>query len=117
MGVSKRVKTTGAVWNVFYADKVAWPEGAFHDDTLLAINGHQEPECEIENLPVDALVEILSGYVVLPGGADVDLEEHFVRWQAGQIGTQVVAGVFRVEKSRLDAVRRAILDAGGELVD
>lgn len=110
------IKTTGAIWNVFYADKAAWPEGAYHDDTLLAINGKEDPDCEIENLPADAEVEIRSGYVIFPDGKDADLGEHFQKWQAEQAGLGVTIGSFRVSKSNLQAVQQAILAAGGELI-
>jgi hypothetical protein len=50
MSITMTVKTTGAVWNLFYADKTAWPEGSYHDDTLLAINGKEDPDGELEKL-------------------------------------------------------------------
>ena len=110
------VKTTGAVWNIFYADKEAWPEGAYHDDTLLAINGKDDPDGELENLPLDATVEIRCGYVMFPDGADRDLGEHFEKWLAEQSGQGIVIGSFRVTNDKVDAVRQAILAAGGELI-
>lgn len=111
------IKTTGAIWNRFYADKAAWPEGAYHDDTLLAINGKDDPDGELEKLPLDATVEIRCGYVIFPDGTDSDLGEHFTKWLEEQSGTGVAMGSFRASKDKLQAVRLAILAAGGELIE
>lgn len=116
MSTSATVKTTGAVWRLFYADKAAWSEGAYHDDTLLAINGKEYPDGELEELPLDATVEIRCGFVMLPDGSDADLGEHFLKWEAEQSGQGVATGSFRVTKGKLEAVRQTILDAGGELI-
>lgn len=117
MSTTTTVKTTGAVWNLFYADKTAWPEGSYHDDTLLAINGKEDPDGELEKLPLDATVEIRCGYVRFPDDSDADLGEHFTKWQADQLGQGVAIGAFRVSKDKLEAVRQAILAAGGELIE
>lgn len=86
MSTKTNVRTTGAIWNLFYADNTAWPNGAHHDDTLLAIGGKEAPDVEIENLPLDATVEIRSGYVILPNGTDLSLVQHFENWLARQSG-------------------------------
>lgn len=117
MSHTPNVKTTGAIWNLFYADKTSWPDGAYHDDTLLAINGKEDPDVEIEKLPLDATVEIRCGYVIFPDGTDADLAEHFKNWQAEQAGIGVAIGSFRVNKANLHAVKTAILAAGGELIE
>lgn len=111
------VTTTGAVWNSFYSDKAAWPEGVYHDDTLLAINGKEDPDGVLETLPLDAFVEIRCGYVIFPDGSDADLGEHFTKWQIEQSGLGVTLGSFRVPKDKFDAVRQAIVAAGGELIE
>lgn len=114
---STTVKTTSAIWKLFYADKKAWPEGAYHDDTLLALNGKECPDMDLETLPLDATIEILSGYVMLPDGGDVGLCEHFKNWESEQAGLGLAVGSFRVSKAKLLAVRQAILAAGGELLE
>lgn len=110
------VKTTGALWNLFYADKKAWPEGAHHDDTLLSINGVESPDIEFDNLPLDATVEIQCGYVMFPDGTDADLGKYFTKWKTEQEGLGVALGSFRVTKDKLEAVRLAIVAAGGEVI-
>ena len=117
MNAATTIKTTGAVWNLFYADKTAWPEGAYHDDTLLAINGKEEPDGKLEKLPLDATVEIRSGYVIFPDSKDTDLGVHFMKWLEEQSGLGVTLGSFRAPKDKLQAVRLAILAAGGELIE
>lgn len=52
------IKTTGAIWTPFYADKTAEPDRTYHDDTLLATNGKPVPDGEFERLPLDETVEI-----------------------------------------------------------
>jgi hypothetical protein len=116
MSTKTNVQTTGAIWNLFYADKAAWPYGAHHDDTLLAIRGKEAPDVDIEKLPPDATVEIRSGYVMLPNGSDLSLEQHFENWLAQQSGRGVALGAFRVSMDKLAAVRQAIEIAGGELI-
>ena len=116
MSTTTTVKTTGAIWNLFYADKTAWHDGAYHDDVLVAVNGKEDPDTELENLPQDAAVEIRSGYVVLSDGSDADLGDHFKNWEAEQSGQSMALGTFRARKDKLEAVRQAILDAGGELI-
>ena len=116
MSTNTNVQTTGAIWNLFYADKAAWPDGAHHDDTLLTIQGKEAPDVDFENLPPDATVEIRSGYVLLPNGSDLSLEQHFENWLAEQSGRGVALGAFRVSMDKLAAVRQAIEIAGGELI-
>lgn len=117
MTTATTVTTTGAIWNIFYVDKTAWPDGAYHDDTLLAINGKEDPECELLKLPLDATVEILCGFVIFPDGTDSDLGEHFTKWQTEQSCQGVAIGSFRVGKDNLQAVQKAIVAAGGELIE
>lgn len=117
MSTSETVRTTGAIWNLFCADKAAWPEGAYHDDTLVAINGKESPDIDLETPPLDATIEIRSGYIVLPDGSDVDLCEHFEKWRSDKAGQGVAMGSFRVSKANLAAVQQAILAAGGELIE
>lgn len=104
MSTTPIVTTTGAIWNLFYSDKTAWPDGTYHDDTLLAVNGKENPDGELERLPLDATVEIRCGYVMFPDGTAADLGEHFAKWQADQAGLGVAMGSFRVGKSKLQAV-------------
>ena len=111
------IKTTGSIWNQFYADKAAWPEGAYHDDTLLVINGKEDPDAEFENLAMDSTVEIRCGCVFFPDGTDADLGEHLTKWLEEQSGLGVAMGSFRAPKDKLQAVRLAILAAGGELIE
>jgi hypothetical protein len=113
----KNAVTTGAIWKLFYADKAAWPDDSYHDDTQLKINGkEQDPDIDYDNLADDAAIEILSGYVVFPDGSDMDLGKHFKNWLAKQNGNEVVLSSFQVPRSKLESVRKAIIDAGGKLL-
>ena len=113
----KNVVTTGVLWKLFYTDKDSWPDGAYHDDTRLKINGEdQDPDIEYEDVADDAAIEILCGYVMLPDGSDRDLQKHFKKWLDKFNGNEVVIGSFRAPKSKLESVRKAIIDAGGELL-
>jgi Ethanolamine utilization protein EutJ (predicted chaperonin) len=33
------ISTTGLVWRRFYDDATAWPDGAYHEDVVVAVNG------------------------------------------------------------------------------
>lgn len=115
--MAQTVKTTGAVWTQFYADETAWPQEAYHDDVLLKVAGKEVGEgSDFSSFPADAEVEVITGYVELPDGTGTELSEHFIAWQKRQEAAGVVIGVFRVSADKLEAVRQAIVAAGGELV-
>ena len=110
------IKTTGAEWNAFYADKEAWPKGAWHEDEDLTIDGKWAGEdYDLANIAPAAAVSVSGGIVYLDGaGAEgPSLESHFRTWRKKQSTAR-----FSCEApiNLADAVKAAIVAAGGKVV-
>lgn len=106
-------KTTGAEWKRFYTDKTVWPDGAYHEDVVVHINGVHNPEASLEDVPDDAEILIESGYIMLPDGKDSDLNESFIKWRDAQ---NIANGLFEAPKELMETVKAAITAAGGKVL-
>jgi hypothetical protein len=109
------VKTNGAEFRRYYADPAFWPDGAYHDDAIVCVNGVEEVDFDADAIPDAAVVSIEGGGVFGFAANDGDppsMEAHFKRWRK----TQTTA-VFTVEcpKDKFDAVKAAIKAAGGKV--
>lgn len=109
-------KTTGAELKCFYEDQKAWPDGWFHDDLTITVDGQTlDDDMDIAELPDGALV-VLDGGVVYKGDYDRaggSVESHFRKWRKSR-ATTVLVVVVRIEK--FDAVKAAIASAGGKVI-
>lgn len=108
-------KTTGAEWKKFYADDSAWPDGWFHEDEIITINGIKDDDIDLKTIADDSVV-VVSGGVVFMGdyGNDGDsLEGHFKKWRKKQ--THVFLTV-EVHKDNVDKVRSGIESSGGKVL-
>jgi hypothetical protein len=106
------IATNGATWNAYYADKAAWPEGSYHDDTEIIVEGRAGFE-DLSNVPNEASVIIKGGIVVLSEYDSLGLCEHFTTWRENQTFS---FGTFKVPKKDLDEVVAAIVSAGGSVL-
>jgi hypothetical protein len=108
-------KTTGAEFWRFYNDRNFWPEGSWHDDTLILVNGEEVGDYTRETIPDDAKVVIEGGIVYLDerGKDDVAFESYFRRWRRVQSTASLTV---EVPKDKLEAVKAAIRAAGGKVV-
>ena len=111
------VKTTGAEFKRFYADKAFWPSGRYHDDAVVTIDGKQDDDADLDNVHDDAVMTLDGGVVLQPGEggrhAEIDsFDGHFKKWKKKQTTT-----VFIVEcpLAAADTVREAIVKAGGKV--
>lgn len=104
------IKTTGRMWKNFYADKTAWPDGAYHDDTVIRVNGVHDQDASLDEVADTAVIEVETGYVQLTDGRDVDLVEYFTTWLKAQT---VVCGAFEAPADKFEAIMAAIIAAGG----
>lgn len=104
------INTTGAEWKRFYADPIAWPDGSYHDDVLALVDGKHEEDADLGALKDHARIEIKSGYVMFGDGRDVDLVEHFSKWQSEQT---MCSGAFTAPKEKMAEIHAAIVAAGG----
>ena len=108
------VKTNGLEFWTFYNDKDYWPEGAWHDDTVILVNGKEVEDYTRENIPDDAQVTIDGGVVYLDerGQEDTGFESYFKKWRKQQ--STVFLSV-EAPKDKLDAIKAAIKAAGGRV--
>lgn len=108
-------KTTGAEWKRFYIDKVAWPDGAWHEDEELTIDGRMwdHDKDDLSAPPDNAAMTVAGGIVFMRDGDDdgPSLEAHFKRWRKAQ---STVFFSCEAPRDRADAVKAAILAAGGK---
>ena len=109
------VKVTGSEWNRFYADKAAWPEGAWHEDEEVTVDG--EPpgdDFDFSEVPDSAMLTVAGGIVYLTSLAHEgpSLEAHFKRWRKKQTTTVIVV---EAPHEAAEAVRAAIAAAGGKV--
>lgn len=107
------ISMIGTTWKRFYNDPVAWPEGTYHDDYRVLINGVWDQEADLIGVANDAKIQIECGVVLFYDGKVVDLLEHYQAWEKRQtLGT----GAFEAPLSKMDAVKAAIVAAGGTLI-
>ena len=108
------VKMTGAEWNRFYADAKSWPDGAWHEDEELTVDGKEPPEdLDYSAVPDAAIMTVSGGVVYLDGVEELpSLEAYFKRWRKRQTTTVLVV---EVPNKAVDAVRAAISAAGGKV--
>lgn len=109
-------KTTGTEWKRFYTDPSAWPEGTWHDDAEITIDGVVAGDDIDLGAVDDGAVMSVSGGVVFLGADDRDgptLEAYFKRWRKAQ-NTVVLA--CECPRELVAAVENAIRKAGGKVI-
>ena len=109
------IKMTGAEFWHFYNDDTFWPEGAWHDDTVVRVNGETVDDYTSESMPGNAPVVIEGGVIFLEADGDknVTFESHFRKWRKAQ---DTVSFVVECPTAMVDAVRAAIKAAGGKVI-
>lgn len=110
------IKTTGAELRAFLNDQAYWGECAVEEE-VITVNGEEIAEGEFSPDKVgDAdLITVDGGYVFdQRPGVDKDwaLQTFFNKWRKAQ--TTVFLSV-EVDKGNADAVREAIIAAGGKV--
>lgn len=108
-------KTTGAEWKRFYQDPAAWPDGWFHEDEEVTVNGVFDENADLTEVPDDAIVVVKGGIIYegeyANGGKSV--EGHFKKWRKAQT-TQFL--VVEVHKDKAGELKAVITAAGGKVV-
>lgn len=108
-------KATGAEWTAFYASKDAWPDGAWHEDQIITVDGVEVDNSEFDESKLSPTAKLtVSGGIVFLNADATDgpsLEAHFKSWRKKQNTVFMM-----VEASRADAkkVQAAITAAGGK---
>ena len=109
------VKVTGSEWKRFYGDKETWPEGSWHEDEEITVDGEvPDDDFDLSEIPDSSMLRVSGGTVHLTDQAreGPSLEAHFKKWRKQQNTTVLVVGV---PTECLEAVRSAIAAAGGKI--
>lgn len=105
-------KTSGAEFKQFYRDEKYWPNGSYHDDSVITLNGVEvDGDTDLSTADDDSLIVIESGFVYL-SDRDVDLENHFLDWRSKQ---RVRTILVHAEAEKFDAIVAAVEAAGGKV--
>lgn len=107
------VKTTGAEFKRFYFDDAYWPDGTWHEDEDLDVDGAPiHEDLAIEDIPDTASVKVTGGTVIgLADGSEPSVESYFKKWRQARS----VSFVVECDKDKEGAVRAAIRAAGGRI--
>lgn len=112
-------KTSGSELKAFYNDDGFWnPNGeddVWHEELELEVNGQvMDDSFSIdEDLKPEDQVRIMAGWVQSnDGSVDVSFETYFKRWKKKQ---DTVFLSVQAPKDKLDAIKEAIIAAGGKV--
>ena len=109
-------KTTGAEFKRFYKDPAFWPDGVWHEDETVTVNGEEVgPNGELGKIADDAVVTVDGGIVLGPKWKENEpsFEGYFKSWRKQQTTKSFVV---ECDESKLEAVKAAIKAAGGRVV-
>ena len=108
------IKTTGAEFKRFYFDDAYWPDGTWHEDEDLDVDGAPiHEDLAIEDIPDTASVKVTGGVVMgLPDDSAPSVETHFKKWRKAQNTTLFVV---ECAKDKEESVHAAIRAAGGRI--
>lgn len=79
-------KTSGAEFKQFYNDKAFWPEDAWHEDSVILVDGKPHEDLSDNQIADSAKVVIDSGHVFFSreDSAGVSMATFFNRWRKVQ---------------------------------
>ena len=108
------VKTTGAEFKRFYFDDAYWPNGTWHEDEEIEVDGLQISEdLALEDIPDTASMRIAGGVVLgLADESEPSVESYCKKWRKAQ---STVSFVVECDKDKEGAVRSAVRAAGGRV--
>jgi hypothetical protein len=80
------VKTTGAEFKSYYADSSAWPDGTYHDDSIIMVDGVVDENLDHNKIADSSVVTIEGGIVCKENsdGCGPSMESHFRKWKKSQ---------------------------------
>lgn len=114
MASKKPLTVSAAVFRQFYADPEFWPEDqgeTYHDDVRFLVNGEYVEDLDPNALSPTDQVTIDYGGFVEGAGKGVSLDAYLRKWLNKQDTAYLTVSC---PKDRLEAVKAAILEAGGK---
>jgi hypothetical protein len=108
------VRATGKEFKSFYEDKRWWPEGVWHDEEEIYIDGVMV-RCDFELCGAgdESLVLIKGGYVATDGGKNLGtLADYFRKWRHDQ---KVASGVIVVSGGAFGYVSYKVMSFAEEM--
>lgn len=108
------IKTSGAEFKRFYSDDTVWPEGAWHEDETLLVDGDEWDE-DYGQIPDNAKVTLSGGTISfdLTEAPDVSMETHFRNWRKRQTTTTILV---ECDMAKIDEIKAAVKAAGGRVI-
>lgn len=110
------IKTNGKEFKAYYSDKQAWPDGAWHEDDGITVDGVPAYENDMDLTKVQDNAKItIEGGIVLKDDKATDgptMESHFRAWRKRQT---TVTLIVTVDKAQEAALRELIKQAGGKV--
>ena len=109
-------RTNGAEFKAYYNDKSVWPEGWWHEDAIITVNGADidcadyDEQYDMGSVGDDAIITISDGCIYKYDGIPIaiSMETHFKRWLKAQAVERVVVEVDKASKAELlEAIKRA----------
>jgi|JI9StandDraft_1071089.scaffolds.fasta_scaffold144705_1 hypothetical protein len=110
-------RTNGAEFKAYYNDKKAWPDGWYHEDATITVNGadidgadYDGGQDDLDVVDDDAILTIAGGGVYKDDGhpLQISMETHFTRWRKSQKTERVVVEVDKARKTEfLEAIKRS----------
>ena len=109
------VKVVGKEWNRFYSDAEAWPDGAWHEDEEITLDGKPiGDDFDLSTVPDAAVLTVANGAVYFRDtAAGPSLEAHFKRWRKQQA---TIYFVVEAPREVVDGVRAAVAASGGKVL-
>lgn len=107
-------KTTGAEFKMFYSDKAWWPDGVWHEDEEITIEGEPPADdFDLSEVADDVRMVLANGYVTNDKGDDLgSFDGYFRKWRKKQ-ATAFLA--VEVPLGKVGSVKAAIIAAGGKV--
>lgn len=107
-------KTTGAEFKAFYSDDAFWPEGTWHEDEEVTIDGELPPDdFDLSAVADNARMVLSNGCVTNKQNEELgSFDGYFRKWRKKQTTTFLAV---EVPHEKADAVKEAIIAAGGKV--
>jgi len=111
-------RTNGAEFKAYYNDKNAWPEGWWHEEAIITIDGtdyNGMVDVHLDAVDDNSILTITDGCIYQDelNPLPISMETHFARWRKDQTVERVVV---EVDKARKDEFLSSIKQFDAKVV-